>query len=420
MSLKLKLPDFMSFYPLWGIGVRCALVILLQFFVFIPFMVQSYVPVLMPACQFPFMWALGMGCAATIGRTIGNVVVHLLLSIISLGFSILAAIEYFTFLGYADALEGEFCFPGIYGCAGATFHINMTAANTQGSTEAYLATEGMLLIMCVWSFMEACVSIGSICIYVMDSSVYFHLSRKEFPTYPTLASKGHCFAESIFVFCDILFVSSLVEWVFALIYYFMGDLPANPLNYHSAVFGFISIALLNLPFPRLLREDEDGNFSKLYALLLDESKDDDLFTRNSPSDILRKIPLDACTPRPTSSYVYLYCFMLFYGICLSFVDFLTMAFFLIKNNAHAFNYDELSRFANETIYYNFTNVAYVQYIPQEQNLLRDPGNAIANSTIVLEIMDLIMACFAVMLFPILALYAVTISIVTWTEEGEEM
>lgn len=207
-----------------------------------------------------------------------------------------------------------------------------------------------------------------------------------------------------FAFC--VWVICMVEWVMGLVMISNGSQILNPVNYNSLLQAYICIPLLCIPKPRKLHHNERViNISKNTRL---QSTDTELMNNmkraqlNNEDYIIDNVPIELIKDR--YSMLITICSLVIIAVLLSMYQLTSQSVWLFRNGANLYSLNSLETTLSRELYLNFTNVRSFHYQINPETGTQADLSLFADYTYTFAILDMLNLAFTIVLFVLVYIY----------------
>lgn len=379
---------------------QMVLLFIFTLIIFFPFWLESYVPIIMIVPFHPLCFMIGAYCLAITNKHWGYDVFHLFLSMLSLGNLIFMVVEYYSASSTNSRFSGEYFYTSAYGSNANTI-VNVSATSEEYHTECIL-----MIMVCVWVFLtlsvfDGFIAIISLCEREKDvDEVKDNKVKKKCDC----SMKTSIELTMITVFAVLLFLSTFTQYILGLYYYTLSSVILNPIYYNSMLFAFVSLPFLYLPRSymktKTIYVKTDDDYEKIKLLGMD-----------SQETLTSEIPLEK------NKKILIIFYDVFLGLALLFniIQLSTQAYWLSQNGCGDMtDWTCLNSISSEKLYFNFTNVEYIHYLPNTEVVEDLVSWAFADSTYIFFIIDLVNIFLGLALFISTVIYTYRILLI----EGE--
>lgn len=371
---------------IWGIII--SVVILISTFAFvIPYWISTYVPILITAPFHPTFMMMGFYCLNINTNSTFFESMHFIFSLTSLGALILFVIEYYSLSDPSDRFHTTYCFPSVYGCTGAKTIVNASYSAPVETEGSYLTEATEMIVGFVFFFML----ISILHIFISMVALFNRCGSKpseeeEEETKPKKRMKNICdecngkmsiHTLTISVLSAIIFFCCLAEWVIGLYMYSISIVVLNPSYYNSLLLVFICIPLLYVPRPSIppnteVKTEEIQDREEMELLGTD---DEDVLISNVPIKSNEK------------KLLFVYLSIIGLSIIFYLVEISLQSVWISNNGGSLTDQNKMALMLDSPLYFNFTNVEYIQYLPNTDITDTLQNKAFALYTYIIAVID---------------------------------
>lgn len=391
----------------------CVICVVFSFIVLFPFWLQDYIPMILSVPFHPTFFMFGSYCLNYSNKNVFYETLHMIFSLMSIGNLIFFIVEYYSASSSCERYIGEYCYPSAYGCSQAKTIVNVTYKLTsEAETEGYCSQVPFdVIVVCVFIFLAFSVinfflSIQSICNHCdhrtkdaeekakkekeKNKNHSGEISKDPEDLCDSCTSKRSLHILSLSIISSIIFFLCFAQWVLSLYVYTISVVILNPVYYNSLLAAFICMPLLYVPRP--------GKLSAKVKVSKDihtmSSEYNNLLPTDSEENYLNTVPVS----RGTKILLIVYTFVVAMALFFSIVQISTQSIWVYQNGGVVDNVYKLRTMVDNALYFNFTNVEKIQYLPNSAVMDDLQNIAFADFTYIFAVIDI------VNIFALLALF----------------